>query len=133
MLVKEFMTKRVISIRPDESLEKAYDKMQKNHIHHLLVLDGVDLIGVLSDRDILQEKSPFLGTYNEDKADRETLAKKVHQIMTRSPVTIHEEDEAHVAVEKMKKHNISCLPVMNENNKLVGILTWRNFAKCIKK
>lgn len=53
-LVGDHRNDKVISASPDWSLERAAMEMSKRHIRHLLVVDGGELVGVLSIRDIVR-------------------------------------------------------------------------------
>ena len=58
----------------------------EHHFHHLLVVQGRELLGIISDRDLLKAVSPHIGTLSE--TDRPaTLNKRVHQIMSRKLIT----------------------------------------------
>ena len=53
-LVRDHMSDRVISAAPDWSLERAAMEMSHRHIRHLVIVDGGDIVGVLSMRDIMR-------------------------------------------------------------------------------
>ena len=55
-----------------------------------------------------------------------TLNKRVHQIMSHKPVIVYEKDSIAIALEKFREYNVSCLPVLNHSEQVVGVLTWRN-------
>ena len=51
--VSDLMTRDVVTCKPDDSLKEAMSTMSRRHIRHLLVLDGGELTGVISQRDVL--------------------------------------------------------------------------------
>lgn len=129
MLVREIMTPRVVRIRPDDALATAAALFEQHRFHHLLVVDGGRLAGVLSDRDLLKNVSPFINKMAERPQDVQTLQRRVHQIMTRQPVTILVSDSIEAAGRRMLSCRVSCLPVVDENQRLRGIVTWRDLLR----
>jgi signal-transduction protein with cAMP-binding, CBS, and nucleotidyltransferase domain len=53
-LVRDHMSDTVIAASPDWSLERAAMEMSRRHIRHLVIIDGGDIVGVLSMRDIMR-------------------------------------------------------------------------------
>jgi acetoin utilization protein AcuB len=53
--------------------------------------------------------------------------------MSRNPVSIHQDESIYTAIEIFEKNNISCIPVVDGNQVPVGILSWRDIFKAIKK
>jgi len=129
MNVREIMSTRVVTVGLDDKLLHVKELFDHHKFHHLLVIDEEKLCGVVSDRDLLKAMSPRLGTIAETAKDLATLEKKVHQIMTRKPVVLRENSTVADAVALFNKHRISCLPVINGENKPIGIVTWRDLLK----
>ena len=98
-------------------------------IHHLLVVDKGRLVGIISDRDMLQAVSPFLDTHTEDYRDVGTLTREAHEIMSRDPVTIRPEGTVEEAATLLLEYEISCLPVVSESGEVEGILTSKDILK----
>ncbi len=129
MNLRSIMTTRVVTVELDDPLEivkKIFDSVK---FHHLLVVEGGRLCGVISDRDLLRALSPYVGTRSETARDAATLKKRVHQIMTRRPVTLPPEATLTDAVKLFLEHRVSCIPVVDEAFKPVGILSWRDVLK----
>lgn len=74
MTVDALMTREVVSVRPDATLFEVRSHLRKEGFHHVLVAgeDG-QLIGVLSDRDVLEAASPFFDTLVEEPRDVRAL------------------------------------------------------------
>ena len=66
MRVNEIMKTTVITIGMDETLEQIQKRFEKHKFHHLLVLENDELIGIISDRDVLKEISPHVNTLSEE-------------------------------------------------------------------
>lgn len=126
MKVCDFMTRSVVTIAMDDPLSLASDIFKRTRFHHLLVVEDGVLYGVLSDRDLLKAMSPNIGTAAETAKDIATLNKRVHQVMTRKPVTLNENDDINDAVTLFREHSVSCLPVVNSNREPSGIISWRD-------
>ncbi len=132
MNVEEIMSKRLITVRLDDTLKVVNEIFNNVNIHHLLVVESDKLFGVISDRDMLKALSPNIGTIVEMNRDTITLNKKVHQIMTSEPVTLALDADISDAIEIFNNHDISCIPVVDDKNKPVGIISWRDIIKAIK-
>ncbi len=52
--IQEIMTQKMISVRPDQTLEECLELMTKYHIRHLPVEDGEKLVGIVSMRDVME-------------------------------------------------------------------------------
>lgn len=128
--IRDIMVTRVATIDIDTPLKEIKDIFEKARFHHLPVLDNGNLVGVISDRDVLRAISPFLGTLSERATDTATLNKKAHQIMSRQPITARPDETVKSAADIMLVKRLSCLPVM-EKNKLVGILTLKDIVKAL--
>lgn len=129
MKVDSIMTTRVATVEMDDSLRIINFIFCAAKFHHLLVVENRKLVGVISDRDLLKASSPFLETPAERPQDVARLSRKAHQIMTRTPVTIHRHTPIAEAVEILLKKNVSCLPVVSSKNEIQGIVTWKDLLK----
>ncbi len=132
MRVEEIMTKNVITVDMDATLETIRNIFARHNIHHVVIVDGNQIMGVISDRDILATLSPFIDSLIEEKRDISTLEKKAHQIMTRRPISIAFDQSIAVAAEIILENKISCLPVIDASSQLSGIITWRDLLRHLK-
>lgn len=129
MQVKEYMTTRLVTVEMDDTLDTVREIFDNTGFHHLLVVERGEVVGVLSDRDLLRHLSPYVGTLSETARDVATLNKPVHLVMTRKPVTLAPEAELAEVLEKFGQKDVTCLPVVDAHNRLVGIVTWRDMLK----
>ncbi|HSR67059.1 MAG TPA: CBS domain-containing protein [Acidobacteriota bacterium] len=121
-IVEDIMATPVITVGLDEEAGDMMDLMKAHRIRHLAVVENDRLRGIVSDRDILEITSPFIGKAAERKADLDTQRSKAHQFMTREVVTIEPSASLCLASTMMDAHRIHCLPVV-EKEALVGIIT----------
>ncbi len=124
--VGEIMTSKVVTVEMDDSLEVIRDIFRKVKFHHLIVVDGEKIVGVLSDRDFLKAISPYVNTMSETNRDRATLEKRAHQIMSHYPVTVQKSCQTQTAAKLMLDRRVSCLPVTMPDGILVGVVTWKD-------
>jgi acetoin utilization protein AcuB len=126
MQVQSFMTTRVVSVEPDDTLAQVKEIFDHTRFHHLLVVEQGVLCGVLSDRDLLRNISPFIGSLHETTRDMKTTKRHVHQIMSHHPITLPPDALVQDVVAVFKQHRISCIPIVDAANKPVGIVSWRD-------
>lgn len=132
MSIKQFMTPNPVTVAMDDSLDRLREIFEEYHFHHLLVVEDRRLMGVISDRDYLKAISPNVGKDIATEKELATLNKRVHQIMTHNPVVVYEKDSIQIAINKFREHSISCLPVLNDQEGVVGILSWRNLLSAMR-
>jgi len=129
MKVEDIMNTDVVTIGMDVRLRTVQEMFNKRKFHHILVIEDNELLGVVSDRDILKELSPFIDTSSERPQDRSTLDRRMHQIMTRKPITAEKETTIEEAADIFIKENISCLPILSSQKKIIGIITRKDILK----
>ena len=133
MQLSQLMNKSVVTVTMDDSLRRINNLFAQHPFHHLLVIESKKLVGVISDRDLLKHLSPNLNTPSETQKDAACLNKRAHQIMSRNLVTLTKEATLMDAIEVLDSHSVSCIPIVTSDNKLEGIITWRDIFKLILK
>lgn len=132
MALENIMSSPVVSVSMDDSLAQVKEIFDNTSFHHLLVVENKKLCGVLSDRDLLKALSPNVGTISETQKDLATLNKRVHQVMTRRPITLSAKDTVYDAIHIFNHNKISCIPIVDAENHPVGIISWRDILKSIE-
>jgi CBS domain-containing protein len=110
--VSEIMTAGVQTMRPGAAAASALERMRSKQIHHLLVQEGAELVGVVSARDLRR------GARRGNEARRVVLA----DYMSPHVVTVGPDTSVHKAANLMRGHSIGCLIVVDKG-KPVGIVT----------
>lgn len=129
MRVQEIMTRRIATVHQDDRLAFVQDIFTQSAFRHLLVLNGQEqLCGIISHADMTRALSPYLGTDAEVERDRDTLQRRVHQVMSRDVITITGAATLQSAARIMLEHNIGCLPVV-EQGKLIGLVSWKDLLR----
>ncbi len=131
MTVQNIMSTRLVTVEMDDKLRVVKEIFDTMHFHHLLVVDEGRLVGVVSDRDLLRALSPFLGSVVEGERDLATLNRRVHQIMTRHPITLGPQATVAEAAALFLTHNISCIPIVDTEFRPTGILSWRDVLRSL--
>lgn len=129
--VSSIMSRGAVTIAPDDSLHVVSRLFEERRFHHLVVVDRGKAIGVISHRDLLKHISPFVGTLSEKSRDVWTLDKRVHQVMTRTIVWAEPETSITDAALLMAANRISCLPILDEKGRPVGIVTTLDILRWI--
>lgn len=122
MRVSEYMTRKVMTAGPGDGIRETFFRMRDARVRHLPVLDGSQLVGIISDRDLRRpdwvDEAPDLShDYHLD----DSLS--VSDLMTRNPITVHTYDALGTACERINRHGFGALPVLDKGNHLVGILS----------
>jgi len=134
MLIENWMTKDVFTATPETSMMKASKIMKEKGVSRLPVVDdkGV-LVGIVSDRDV-KDASPSKATTLDMHELYYLLSEiKVKDIMTKKVVTIRSDETVDSAAAIMLEHKIGGMPVVDENNKVVGIVTDSDIFKVLVK
>jgi acetoin utilization protein AcuB len=122
--IESIMAHEVLCINMDITLRDAIELCSQNRIRHLPVLDeNKRLVGLVTDRDLRYSISPRIGTISENNSDRETLKFHVHRIMKREVITASAEAPLAEAAQLMLTHRIGCLPVVDSERHVIGIVT----------
>ncbi|MGD0099754.1 MAG: CBS domain-containing protein [Acidobacteriota bacterium] len=126
------MTEDVVCIDMDFTLLKATELCSEKRIRHLPVLDEDNrLAGIVTDRDLRYFLSPRLGTISENSSDRESLSRHVHQMMVRKVVCATRDTTLSEAAQLMLANRVGCLPVVNGNRLVVGIITTSDILRYV--
>lgn len=129
--VSEIMSSRVVTVSPDDTLGVVRRLFDDHKFHHMIVVEKGIARGVISHRDLLKHLSPFVGTLSEARKDAWTLEKRVHQVMSRSIVWAQPSTPITEAALMMAANRISCLPVLDDRSRPLGIVTTLDLLRWI--
>jgi acetoin utilization protein AcuB len=117
------MTTNPITARPDDSIWDAVKILQNHQIRHLPVIQGKQLVGMISDRDLRLVLPSSLAVPEEQERFRQWAAQvKVGDVMTRKVFTVTPGTPTDRAARLMLEHRIGSLPVL-QGKTLVGIIS----------
>jgi len=127
--VKERMTREPATVKPDEGLQEALWKMERGHFRHLPVVDdNGKLIGMLSDRDIRLIR-PSLAFVAKEDAMVQLWSLSVQQAAVFDPIKVKPDTPLKEAAELMLRWHVGGLPVVDEQEKLVGMITYTDLLR----
>ncbi len=118
MQIHEIMSTGVESVPPTTSIGEARARMERSHIHHLVVMEKGEVVGVVSERD--------LGGRNPSGISGE---RPVREVMTGDVVTATPTTTVRKAANLMRGYSIGCLPILDRG--LVGIVTVTDLLELI--
>lgn len=132
MLVRNWMTKDVITATPDTSLLKIGKLMRDHNVRRLPVVDSKGRVkGIVSDRDV-RDASPSKATTLDMYEMHYLLAEiKAANIMTPDPLTVKPTDTVENAAMLMLDNKIGGLPVVDDNGEMVGIIADHDVFKAL--
>ena len=117
--VGQFMSTDLFTIHPDDIVDLATNVMEWEHIRHVPVEDEEGhLVGMITHRGLLR----LIAMHAAGEGGEPVV---VSSIMSPVPVTATPDTPTLEAIELMRKHNVSCLPVV-ESGRLVGLITGRD-------
>ncbi len=129
MLVKDWMSEEVIVLDENASIMKASQIMKENNIRRIPVVSHGKLVGIVTDRDI-KEATPSKATALDVHELYYLLAEvRVKDIMTPDPIYVKPDDTVEYAAVLMLENRISGLPVVDDEGRVVGILTQTDVFK----
>lgn len=119
MTIRDIMTRDVQIVGPNETIRKAAQMMDQLNVGVLPVCDGEKLVGMITDRDI---------TVRATSAGMAPDQCKVSEVMTTEPRFCYEDDPVNEVSRLMGGQQIRRVPVVDHNNKLVGIVSLGDLA-----
>lgn len=123
ILVKDLMTRDVITISPDTSLAEAHHLMKSYGIRRLPVVEHGELIGIVTRGDIRGAEASDATSLSIWEMNYLLARLKVGEIMTPDPITVSPTTTISEAAATMLQHKISSLPVLGADGRLAGIIT----------
>ena len=124
--VGEIMTKPVITVHRDDSMDKVQDIFAKHNIHHIPVIEeGNRVVGIISKSDYLRILHGFTLFKTEKSVEYNNAIMRsllVSEVMTRQVATLAPEDSLEMAAGFFRENLFHALPVI-ENGVLIGIIT----------
>ncbi len=130
-LVKDWMTRDVITIAPDTTLPEADRLMVDKRVRRLPVVKNNRLVGIVT-RNNLREAAPAEDiSLNIHELHFLIARLTIARVMTVDPITTSPEATIGEAVELMHKNKVSGLPVLNQTGELIGIITESDIFRMI--
>ena len=127
--VRERMSKNPAKVKPDGGLKDAIWKMDHGHFRHLPVVDEHEkLIGMLSDRDIRLIR-PSLAFTSKEEAAVQLWSISVQQAAVFDAISVKPDSSLREAAELMLRWHVGGLPVIDDQERVVGMLTYTDLLR----
>ncbi|MBI2088903.1 MAG: CBS domain-containing protein [Deltaproteobacteria bacterium] len=127
--VSDVMTENPLTVEVSDTLEQVEELLEEHRIRQLPVVEGTELVGIITDRDI----RPFLrDRYLGSPEEQERVMKtKVASVMSLKPVTLSPNDDLKEAIELLIEEKVGGIPVVDEDGRaVVGIVTYVDVLRC---
>jgi CBS domain-containing protein len=137
--VADIMERDVISVHPETGVRELAELMHERHIGGAPVVDGEGrLVGIVTDGDLIAEEADihapaqidifgaivYLGSFHKyEERLRKAVGATVGDVMTTKVHTVHPGDGVRKAATLMRDHKINRVPVVDEDGRLVGLVT----------
>jgi len=123
MLVKNWMSKNVITIDANDSMQDAIKLLKENKIRMLPVLEKGKLVGIVTDRDLKRASASDATTLDVHELFYLISKIKVKNIMTKVPITVPPDFTVEETAEVLLDNRISGVPVVDHGGNIVGTIT----------
>ncbi len=111
--VKSIMSTQLLTVSPSHNLAQVRKLLINNKIHHLPVVEGRILVGILTTYDL----------WKNEISPSDYSSTLVSEVMTRKVAKILPTDKVGTAAEVFLDHRFHALPVVNEEDELLGLVT----------
>ncbi|MBI3313486.1 MAG: CBS domain-containing protein [Candidatus Omnitrophica bacterium] len=133
--IREIMKSPAITVRIDEAFSHVEEKLRIKGIRHLPVVDQNNVVvGLITQRDLYRIISPHRNEDGENIYDAQTLDSFIlKRVMTPNPATLKADSMIAEAVNLMAAGRYGCIPIVDANKKIVGIVTEIDILKFLAK
>ena len=123
MLVENWMSKDVVTVDVDDSMQYATRLLKEHNIRGLPVMENGKLVGIVTDRDLKKASASDATTLEIHELLYMISRIKVKEIMTQDPITISVDSTIDEAAEVLLENKLSGAPVVDDKGQVVGIIT----------
>jgi len=123
MLVKNWMSKNVITVDINDSMQDAMKLLKENDIRMLPAMKKAKLVGIVTDRDLKKASASDATTLEVHELLYLLMKIKVKDIMTRGVITVPPDYTVEETAQVLQKNRISGAPVVDADGQLVGTIT----------
>lgn len=133
MQVQDLMTDALVTIKPVDTVRSALLRMEDQEIRHLPVVEGKQLIGMVSDRDLREYRLPVMEEIDNPEYADDLLETPVSEVMNANLVTLDPSESIKAAIDLMLEYGVGALPVVERHSEeLVGIVSYVDVLKALR-
>ena len=123
MYVKNMMVKDLVVATSNQTISEVLDLMVLNEIHRIPVVQDQRLIGLITEAIVLENSPSNASSLSIHELNYLLSKTTIAEIMIKDVITIDPDALIEMAALKMAEHDIGCLPVVNEKQVLLGLIT----------
>ena len=131
MLVKNWMSKEVVTINVNNSMVDATRKLKEHHINMLPVMKKNKLVGIVTDRDLKKASASNATTLEVHELLYIISNIKVKDLMSKDPITVPPDYTIGETAELLLEKKISGVPVLSKNGEMAGVITKADIFKAL--
>jgi CBS domain-containing protein len=131
-VAREIMMGSPVTLTPDDTLDLANDVISLGRIRHIPVMDGGQLVGLLSERDLIGAAANRIFGLKQKSRSALLKAELIKNVMKKRVVTVAPETPIKELASLMAEKKIGCVPVV-DNGTLVGLITTTNVLRYLEE
>ncbi|MFC1758078.1 CBS domain-containing protein [Planctomycetota bacterium] len=130
---RDMMTPMPQTLGPNDSLNDAIELFRKGGFHHVPVVTpgSGEIVGIVSDRDVLRYYPYYLGTLSEGDDDHQALSTSVSRFMSEDVIHVHSGSSPVEALTFMLDNHVDSVVVFDDPKTIEGIITPRDFIRIL--
>lgn len=131
MLAKNWMSSPAITIDADAILPEAIKLINHHKIHMLPVMNKDQLVGIVTERDLIKATDSDTTSAKLSNLEDGLSPTRIRDVMSKNPITVPDNNTIEEIAELLLVYKISGVPVVDEQEKMVGIITKTDIFKYI--
>ena len=131
MNIEDIMTRNVMTMDCHETVLDAYKKYRDYKVGCIVITDNERCVGIVTERDLIERTININPEEKEKTMLIDPKKTEIKEIMSADIKSIHPFEKIETAVEIMEKYRIKKLPVVSDNDKLIGIITITDIALAV--
>lgn len=131
--VGDLMTRNVVAVSEEDNLLEVQKRLESRSFHHLPVIDGTRVVGMLSQRDMLATTVAGFdrGGFGLARESRYLEQSFVRDLMRTPVICVGPDDGVRLAARRMLQHRVGALPVVDAAQNLLGIITENDLVRSL--
>ncbi len=127
--ISQIMTKEVVAANPNNKFSQVFQFFSERNVNHMPVVENGVLVGIISNKDMMKQVFKHIITNKKTDITALDTELKLTDFMTKNVVTVNENTSIVEVKEIFGKAPFNCLPIVQEDGKLVGIVTPKDLMK----
>lgn len=114
MTIQDLITRSPAIVGGGDAVSEAASRMKEKDVGSVVVVDGDDIVGILTDRDIAMRVVAL---------ERDPATVTVAEVMTRGPVCLRGDCDVEECVKRMEEHGVRRIPIVDADDRLLGVVS----------